>query len=79
MMDTILELWVAAQIERAKLAWMLGAGTRWQPGERLKLLCAGYNGMRNTGSDVRVEEMLRQIRCVLGAGKCGAGGHDAGF
>jgi polysaccharide pyruvyl transferase WcaK-like protein len=66
MMGTILELWVAAQIERAKLAWMLGGGSAWQPGQRLKLLCAGYNGTRNTGSDVRVEEMLRQIRCVLG-------------
>ena len=27
----------------------------------------GYNGTRNTGSDVRVNEMLRQIRHVLGA------------
>ena len=27
----------------------------------------GYNGNRNTGSDVRVEEMLRQVRQVLGA------------
>jgi polysaccharide pyruvyl transferase WcaK-like protein len=33
----------------------------------LKLLFAGYNGTRNTGSDVRVQEMLRQIRHVLGA------------
>jgi polysaccharide pyruvyl transferase WcaK-like protein len=32
----------------------------------LKLLFAGYNGTRNTGSDVRVEEMLRQIRRILG-------------
>jgi polysaccharide pyruvyl transferase WcaK-like protein len=29
-------------------------------------LFAGYNGTRNTGSDVRVEEMLRQIRRILG-------------
>jgi polysaccharide pyruvyl transferase WcaK-like protein len=67
MMDVALEAWVAAQIERARLVWMLGGGTGWQPGERLKLLFAGYNGMRNTGSDVRVEEMLRQVRRVLGA------------
>ena len=26
----------------------------------------GYNGTRNTGSDVRVEEMLRQVRRILG-------------
>jgi polysaccharide pyruvyl transferase WcaK-like protein len=30
-------------------------------------LFAGYNGTRNMGSDVRVEEMLRQIRHILGA------------
>ena len=36
---------------------MLGAGHRWQPGEKLKLLFAGYNGTRNTGADVRVEEI----------------------
>jgi polysaccharide pyruvyl transferase WcaK-like protein len=67
MTDLILELWVAALIERTKLSWMLGVGSSWEPGQRLKLLCAGYNGTRNTGSDVRVEEMLRQVRRVLGA------------
>src|ERR1700726_1863084 len=67
MTDLILELWVASLIERTKLAWMLGVGDSWEPGQRLKLLCAGYNGTRNTGSDVRVEEMLRQVRRVLGA------------
>ena len=45
----------------------MGLGERWTPGEKLKLLFAGYNGTRNTGSDVRVQEMLRQIRHVLGA------------
>ena len=67
MMDFILEAWVSTSIERAKTAWMLGSGKRWQPGEKLKLLFAGYNGTRNMGSDVRVEEMLRQIRHILGA------------
>ncbi len=43
------------------------AGQPWQPGEKLKLLFAGYNGTRNMGSDVRVDEMLRQIRHILGA------------
>ncbi|HEV2396259.1 MAG TPA: polysaccharide pyruvyl transferase family protein, partial [Candidatus Sulfotelmatobacter sp.] len=50
-----------------KLRWMLGANKPWQPGEKLKLLFAGYNGTRNMGSDVRVEEMIRQIRHILGA------------
>jgi len=67
MMDFILEAWVSTNIERAKAGWMLGAAKRWQPGEKLKLLFAGYNGSRNMGSDVRVEEMLRQIRHILGS------------
>jgi polysaccharide pyruvyl transferase WcaK-like protein len=46
---------------------MFGLGRRWTPGEKLRLLFAGYNGTRNTGSDVRVQEMLRQVRHVLGA------------
>ena len=67
MMDFILEAWVSGSIERVKAEWMLGAGKSWQPGEKLKLLFAGYNGTRNMGSDVRVDEMLRQIRHILGA------------
>lgn len=67
MMDFILEAWVSGNIERAKARWMLGGNRPWQPGEKLKLLFAGYNGTRNMGSDVRVEEMLRQIRHILGS------------
>jgi len=67
MMDFVLEAWVSGIIERKKLGWMLGSGKPWRPGEKLKLLFAGYNGTRNTGSDVRVEEMLRQLRHILGA------------
>jgi polysaccharide pyruvyl transferase WcaK-like protein len=69
MMDLVLEAWVSGLIEKTKAGWMLGIGKPWQPGEKLKLLFAGYNGTRNTGSDVRVEEMLRQIRYILGADK----------
>ena len=69
MMDFILETWVSSAIERSKAGWMLGKGKPWKPGERLKLLFAGYNGTRNMGSDVRVEEMLRQLRYILGPGK----------
>jgi polysaccharide pyruvyl transferase WcaK-like protein len=69
MMDFLLEAWVSASIEKNKLVWMLGKGQPWQPGERLKLLFAGYNGTRNMGSDVRVEEMLRQLRHILGPEK----------
>src|SRR5438105_12400286 len=68
MTDFLLVAWVSALIEITRFGWMLGLGERWTPGEKLKLLFAGYNGTRNTGSDVRVQEMLRQVRHVLGAG-----------
>jgi polysaccharide pyruvyl transferase WcaK-like protein len=67
MTDFLLVAWVSALIEMRRFGWMLGLGKPWTPGERLKLLFAGYNGTRNTGSDVRVQEMLRQVRHVLGA------------
>ena len=66
MMDFILEAWVSTIIEQKKVQWVLGKRQPWRPGEKLKLLFAGYNGTRNTGSDVRVEEMLRQVRRILG-------------
>src|SRR5262249_27299911 len=69
-MDIALEAWVAGVIELSKFKWMMGAVRRWQPGEKLRLLFAGYNGTRNTGSDVRVEEMLRQVKHILGEDKC---------
>ncbi len=49
MMDFILEAWVSSIIEGKKIQWMLGKREPWQPGEKLKLLFAGYNGTRNTG------------------------------
>ncbi len=66
MMDFFLEAWVSSIIEGKKIQWMMGKREPWQRGEKLKLLFAGYNGTRNTGSDVRVEEMLRQERRILG-------------
>ncbi len=66
MTDLLLEGWVSGLIELNKLEWMLGAGESWKPGTKLKLLFATYNGTRNTGSDVRVEEILRQVRRILG-------------
>jgi polysaccharide pyruvyl transferase WcaK-like protein len=66
MMDFVLEAWVSGAIELTKLRYMLGEGQPWKPGEKLRLLFAGYNGTRNTGSDVRVEEMMRQVRRILG-------------
>jgi len=67
MTDFLLVMWVSALIEMRRYGWMFGLGKGWTPGEKLKVLFAGYNGTRNTGSDVRVQEMLRQVRHVLGA------------
>jgi polysaccharide pyruvyl transferase WcaK-like protein len=56
-----------AAIDAASLRYALDLDrARYQPGKPLKLLFAGYSGMRNTGSDLRVEEMIRQLRAVLG-------------
>ncbi|MGH7163726.1 MAG: polysaccharide pyruvyl transferase family protein [Planctomycetota bacterium] len=68
MMDLVLQAWTGGLIELSKLSWLAGDGGSWAPGRPLRLLFAGYNGTRNTGSDVRVEELLRQVRTVLGEG-----------
>ena len=67
MTDFLLVAWVSALIEIRRLGWIFGLGRRWEPGEKLRLLFAGYNGTRNTGSDVRVQEMLAQVRHIVGA------------
>src|ERR1700680_3788340 len=67
MTDFLLVAWVSALSEIRRVGWMFGLGHRWEPGEKLRLLFAGYNGTRNTGANVRVQEMLRQVRHVLGA------------
>ena len=55
MTDFLLVAWVSALIEIRRFGWMFGLGKRWTRGETLKVLFAGYNGTRNTGSDVRVQ------------------------
>jgi polysaccharide pyruvyl transferase WcaK-like protein len=64
--DTALMGSMAGLIELAATRYALDAGAQWRPGEPLKLLFAGYAGTRNTGADVRVEEMIRQVRHLLG-------------
>ena len=66
-MDVAIEAWVSGLIELHKLEYVLGSGKPWKPGQKLKLLFAGYNGTRNTGSDIRVEEIVRQMKTILGA------------
>ena len=39
---------------------------KYARGKPLKILLVGYNGSRNTGADARVEELIRQLRHILG-------------
>lgn len=64
--DRLLMTSMAGFIELAKSRYALDRGAVWRPGEPLRLLLAGYSGTRNTGADVRVEEMIRQFRHLFG-------------
>jgi polysaccharide pyruvyl transferase WcaK-like protein len=66
--DAALEAAMASTIEAARVRHALNpeAEEQWRPGEALKLLLVGYLGTRNTGADVRVAEMLRQLRAIVG-------------
>jgi polysaccharide pyruvyl transferase WcaK-like protein len=58
---------MSGMIEAAGVRYALDIEqTRYREGEPLKLLLANYVGTRNTGSDVRVEEIIRQLRAILG-------------
>lgn len=64
--DKFLQLGMSGLIEAAKTRHEVDPMPAWAPGEPLKLLLAGYVGSRNTGADVRVEEMVRQFRHLFG-------------
>jgi polysaccharide pyruvyl transferase WcaK-like protein len=64
--DRLLQLGMSGVIEAARVRHESDPMPRWRPGEPLKLLLAGYVGTRNTGADVRVEEMVRQFRHLFG-------------
>ncbi len=64
--DKVLRKTMAALIETAAARYAIDAGNTWKPGNPLELLLVGYSGTRNTGADVRVEEMIRQFRHLLG-------------
>ena len=65
--DRALQAAVSGLIEATGMRYALDLKqTRYTPGDPLKLLLAGYVGQRNTGADLRVEEMIRQLRTVLG-------------
>jgi polysaccharide pyruvyl transferase WcaK-like protein len=65
--DRMLMRSMDAMIEAAAVRHALDLDkSRYEQGKPLKILLAGYSGTRNTGADVRVEEMIRQLRVVLG-------------
>ena len=64
--DIVLMRTMDALIQVAASRYALDPGAQWKPGEPLRLLLAGYNGTRNTGADVRVEEMIHQLRHIFG-------------
>lgn len=43
-----------------------GAPVTWRPGEPLKLLLSCYGGGGNVGADIRVVEIIRQMRAIFG-------------
>lgn len=47
----------------------IGSFERWERGKKIKILLVGYNGARNTGSDVRVTAIAGQIRKLFGPDK----------
>ena len=64
--DRLLQRSMATTIEAAASRYAVDAGAQWRIGEPLRLLLVGYSGTRNTGADVRVEEIVRQIRWLFG-------------
>ena len=65
--DRALQATMGSLIDATSMRFALGMDKeKWAPGKPLKLLLAGYVGTRNTGADVRVEEMIRQFRHVIG-------------
>lgn len=66
--DWALQASMNALIEATAMRYALRGEARetWSPGKPLKLYLAGYVGARNTGADVRVEEMIRQLRALVG-------------
>ncbi len=64
--DKILRKTMAGLIETAAARYPISPGATYTPGKPLELLLVGYAGTRNTGADVRVEEMIRQFRHLVG-------------
>ena len=64
--DAMLGTAMSALIEARAAEHRSSPQPPYRPSDPLRLLFAGYVGSRNTGADVRVEEMLRQFRHLFG-------------
>src|SRR5262245_17529041 len=65
--DRALQGVTSSLIEAAAIKYALAVRPeRYSPDKPIKLLFAGYAGTRNTGSDLRTEEMIRQLRTIMG-------------
>ncbi len=66
-LDQTLQLVAHGYAQATRVKRTLGLSReQWRLGKPLKLLLAGYNGARNTGADVRVAEIVRQLQHLLG-------------
>lgn len=63
-MDRILSIIVRILTSVARLG--IDRHDRWYPGRKIRILLAGYNGARNTGSDARVSAIASQVKQVFG-------------
>ena len=70
-MDRVLYLLIYVITAFARFSrWLakigIGSYEEYRPGKKLKILLVGYNGARNTGSDVRVAAIAQQVGELFG-------------
>ncbi len=64
-MDRILCLLIYVLASLAQLGHFSNDYEEWREGKKIKILLAGYNGARNTGSDVRVVAIVEQLKSLF--------------
>ena len=65
--DQLLITAMASVMDVAALRYALeNEPARYRPGQPLKLLLPTYCGTRNTGADVRVAEIVEQLKRIVG-------------
>ena len=64
--DKALQITMGALIDSRRLEHQKNPRPKWRQGDTFEMLLAGYVGTRNTGADVRTQEMVKQFRHLLG-------------